>query len=376
LTRAWITIALVIICACTEQVELVPNDAARLPATRFLSEATGNNGYARVFYPKKFQFPRDHGSHPEYRTEWWYFTGNLEGARARHYGFELAFFRYALKADEAEGTSAWRASQAWMAHFALTDTQGNKFFADERLSREAIGLAGNQRVPFRVWVEDWSATSVDAEFFPIRLKAGNENAKLDLTLMSSKPPIANGDRGMDRKGPGTGNASYYYSMTRLQTAGFVQVGSNKEMVNGFTWMDREWGTNTLSDDLEGWDWFSVQLSDNTELMYYRLRHRDGSASPYSGGSIVDATGNHRSLSADAVLLTALDHWKSPNSARTYPVAWKLEVPDEDLVLEIEPYLLQQELNLTVRYWEGAIRVIGERQLQPIDGSGYLELAGY
>ena len=130
LTRAWITIVLVGICACTEQAEFVPDDTARLSATRFLSEAAGNNGYARALYPKKFQFPQDHGSHPEYRTEWWYFTGNLEGTHARHYGFELAFFRYALKADEAKGTSAWRTNQAWMAHFALTDTQGNKFFAD------------------------------------------------------------------------------------------------------------------------------------------------------------------------------------------------------------------------------------------------------
>jgi predicted secreted hydrolase len=141
-------------------------------------------------------------------------------------------------------------------------------------------------------------------------------------------------------------------------------------------MDREWGTSTLSDDLEGWDWFSVQLSDNTEFMYYRLRRSDGSTSPYSGGSFIDVGGNRRPLGADTVLLTVLDRWKSPTSARTYPVTWQLEIPDENLSLKVEPYLLQQELNLTVRYWEGAMRATGLRNLQPVNGSGYLELAGY
>ena len=363
-------------CGCTEPAQQVSSDSAKLPATRFLSEGPGADGYERVMSPRIFQFPQDHGSHSRYRTEWWYFTGNLENARGRHYGFQLTFFRYALKAGTSERTSAWATSQAWMAHFALTDTHGDQFLADERFSREAIGLAGTQREPFSVWVEDWSATSEGAEFLPVHLRASNEDAKLDLTLVSGKLPVTNGDRGMDRKGPGPGNASYYYSLTRLQAIGTVQVGSLEEAVTGFAWMDREWGTSTLSDDLEGWDWFSVQLSDNTELMYYRLRQSDGSTSPYSGGSFIDVGGNRRPLGADTVLLTVLDRWKSPTSARTYPVTWQLEIPDENLSLKVEPYLLQQELNLTVRYWEGAMRATGLRKLQPVNGSGYLELAGY
>ena len=376
-SRWCIVLVLVGLTACTQPSQQADGrGGAEIPATRFLSDESEAGGYAQVLSPRPFQFPEDHGSHPEYRTEWWYFTGNLTGPDSRHFGFELTFFRYALTADAPERNSAWAANQAWMAHLALTDTHGDRFVADERFSRGALGLAGTQRDPFRVWVEDWSASAEGPELLPIRLQASNEEVSLDLTLTGSKPPVTHGDDGMDRKGPEPGNASYYYSLTRLHATGSVRVGRREAAVSGLAWMDREWGTSALSDDLEGWDWFSVQLSDETELMYYRLRRRDGSASPHSGGSIVDVDGNRRGLSASAVSLTPLDYWESPTSQRRYPVAWRLELPDEDFTLEIEPYLPQQELDLTVRYWEGAIRATGSRGGQPIAGSGYLELAGY
>ena len=344
-------------------------------AMRFLS---GNDGadYARVLTSRPFEFPQDHASHPEFRSEWWYFTGNLAGSDGRRFGFELTFFRFALAPEQPERKSVWGANQAWMAHLSLTDAAADRFVAAERFSREALGLAGSQLNPFTLRLEDWSIVSEGADLFPLRLTAGTAEGELSLTLTALKPPVSHGDDGLDRKGPETGNASYYYSFTRLQASGQIRVGQWEDSVSGLAWMDREWGTSVLSRSLEGWDWFALQLSDGRDLMYYRLRSELGGSSPFSGGSLVAADGSRRALGPEDISLTVLEEWQSPTSGATYPVSWELIVPDEQLSLEIRPLIPQQELNLTVRYWEGAIVAAGVGQSRGVNGRGYLELTGY
>ena len=356
-----------------------PSPAAM--AVRYLADGDdAGDRYARALEPRAFVFPEDHGSHPEFRTEWWYFTGNVFGASQRHYGFEVTFFRIALAPTAPASPSAWATNQFWMAHFALTDTASGSFHAAERLARGALGLAGASQAPFRVWVEDWQVegrAEAGAESF--RLRARGEEAEIDLQLDSLKPAVAQGNRGLDAKGPEPGNASYYYSLPRLAVSGSVRVGEDgaeADEVEGLAWMDREWATSALSEGIAGWDWFALQLSDGRDLMYYRLRGDDGLASPESGGTLVGADGGVLRLERSDVVLEVLDYWTSPLSNVRYPVRWRLAVPGEQLDLAIVPYIANQEVDLSVRYWEGAVSVSGSARGRPIGGNGYLELAGY
>jgi predicted secreted hydrolase len=351
---------------------------ANLGATgiRFLGEGAAT-GFARATVPRDLSFPTDHGSHDAFRTEWWYFVGNVDGGDGSHFGFELTFFRIALSPAARSRSSAWGADQVWMAHFAVTDVARGRFATAERFARGALGLAGAEADPFRVWVNDWSVDgSMGARAADLRVTARDEEMSLALRLTSSKPPVAQGDRGLDAKGPEPGNASYYYSFPRLAASGSIEVDGVTTEVTGSAWIDREWGTSALSSGVVGWDWFALQLSDGSDLMYYRLRDASGAASPFSGGSIVNADGESRRLAAGDVRLTPVDYWSSERTGVRYPVAWRLEIPQEQATLEIAPYLEGQEVDLSVRYWEGAVRVVGSKGTSRLTGQGYLELAGY
>lgn len=337
------------------------------------------DGFARATEPREFVFPADHGSHPEFRTEWWYFTGNLATAQGRHFGFELTFFRYAIApmAPRPEGASAWRADQIWMAHFAITDTQGRRFIARERLTREALGLAGAAADPLHVWVEDWAVTGEGrGDALHVNLAARDDMSALALSLVSTVPHVAQGEGGLDAKGSGSGNASLYYSVPRLAAEGQVTVAGERFDVTGGAWLDREWSTSALEPGTVGWDWFALHLSDGSSLMFYRLRTESGGASPYSGGTLVSADGKRTRLNAQDVALMPLDEWRSATTGVRYPVAWRLEVPGSGIELEVQPYVEDQELALSVRYWEGAVHAEGRGPLGPLGAQGYLELAGY
>jgi predicted secreted hydrolase len=356
----------------------------RVPeATLAVSDALSTSdvsGFARAFGPRPFAFPADHGPHPDFRTEWWYYTGNLETAAGRHVGFELTFFRTALAAPDRgatiQRTSAWGARQLYLAHFALTDTQGGRFYASSRVSREALGLAGARAAPFRVWLDDWSAESDTVAGFPVRLRASDRDVAVDLVIESGKPMVLQGDRGWSSKGDGPGNASYYYSFTRMPARGRVRVGGTSLEATGLAWMDREWSTSALGPDLVGWDWFALQLDDGRDVMVYRLRRRDGSIDPHSAGRLIASDGTARPLARDDIALDALEHWTSPASRVHYPSRWRLSLPAADLRLDITPRLANQELNVGTRYWEGAVRVQGSAAGRPIAGQGYVELVGY
>ena len=351
-------------------------------ATLAVSAALGAgdaSGFARAGAPHAFSFPADLGPHPDFRTEWWYYTGNLESAAGRHFGFQLTFFRTALAppavGDAATG-SAWSTRQLYVAHFAVTDTAGRRFHAWSRLERAALGLAGARPHPFRVWLDDWSAESDGPDGVPVRLRAAEGSITIDLTLASDRPVVLQGDHGLSQKGPEPGNASYYYSRTRMTARGTVRAGAEAVPVVGLAWMDREWSTSALGPDLVGWDWIALQLDDGRDVMVYRLRRRDGGTDPHSAGALVSAAGATRALAPAEVTLDALDHWTSPRSRVRYPSRWRLAMPGAGLNLVITPRLADQELIVGTRYWEGAVRVEGTAAGRPIGGRGYVELVGY
>ena len=333
-------------------------------------------GFARAFEPRPFSFPADWGPHPEYRIEWWYVTGNLETEDKRHFGYQLTFFRFALTPNPEERESAWGANQVYMAHFALTDVEAAQFYAYERFSRAALSLAGAKAQPFEVWLENWSIRGTDGDVLPMQLRAAQESVSINLTLESAKNVVLQGNKGLSYKSTEVGNASYYYSLTRMPTRGTIQIEGETFDLKGLSWFDREWSTSALGKDTVGWDWFSIQLDDERELMFYLLRQRDGRAAPSSDGILISADGSTRRLTRDAVQIAVLSHWQSPLDETRYPSRWRMDIESEGLSLNIKPYLANQELTLSVRYWEGAVQVKGRSFGHPVSGNGYVELTGY
>lgn len=349
---------------------------ARLKVAEALGGTGGTEGYARALGPREFHFPEDHGPHPEFRTEWWYWTGNLETADGRAFGYQLTLFRNALAPQDTVRASEWGSRQVYMGHFTVSDISAGRFHAFERFSRAAVGLAGASAQPFHVWLEDWNAQSGESSVFPMRLSAEADGVMVSLTLEEGKPPVLQGDHGLSQKTAVAGNASYYYSLPRMPSRGSVTVDGHTYQVTGTSWMDREWSTSSLGAGEVGWDWFALQLSDGSEFMHYNLRHHDGSADPLSAGADIPPQGEKVRLSRDEVHIEVLDTWKSPHSGATYPARWRISVPSRQLVLDITPAQADQELPVSVHYWEGAVRIQGTREGQPLTGRGYVELTGY
>ena len=355
---------------------------AAVPASSRLSELLGADadaGFPLALEPRPFRFPADHGPHPEFRNEWWYATGNLDADGGRRFGFELTLFRFSLTPDARPDPSAWRTNQVYVGHLALTDVVAGEFHVAVRYSRGALGLAGAEAAPPRVWLEDWVMAALpdqDADREPPwRLTARDERLGIDLTLTPRKAPVANGEDGLSRKSSEPGNASYYYSLTRLAVTGAVEVDGSSHAVTGQAWLDREWGSSALARNQLGWDWFALQLDDETELMFYQLRLDDGARDPMSAGTWVTSDGVAHALGADDVTLEVLDQWDSPQGGR-YPIRWRLVVPGIGLDVRIWPVLDAQELVTNVRYWEGAVDVEGTRGDNEVAGRGYVELTGY
>jgi len=342
--------------------------------------APGTQGFERAVAPRRFRFPADHGPHLSFQTEWWYWTGNLRAVgpdrASRRFGFQLTFFRMALAPTVAPRASAWSARDAYLAHLALSDIEAARFHARDRWARGALDLAGAAIDPLRVWVGDWVAAANVPGGWPLTLRAGAEDFGINLALSPGKAPVLHGEQGLSRKSAEPGNASYYYSLTRMPVSGTLRLGATTLPVEGLAWMDREWSTSALGPDQVGWDWFALQLDDGRELMLYRLRQRDGGVAPESGGSLVAADGTTRGLDRDAVEVLVTDHWTSPRDGTRYPAGWRLRVPSAALDVVVTPLLRDQELDLAARYWEGAVRIDGTADGRPVGGSGYVELVGY
>ncbi len=350
------------------------------PASAVETMAGGDTaGYRAAIEPREFIFPSDHGPHPDFRSEWWYFTGHLESDDGERFGYQLTFFRQALAPQAQTRSSSWATRQLYLAHFALTDVEADVFHSFERLSRGAAGLAGaGGNRPFRVWVEDWSAESIGVEAFPLRLRATSRESPtiaLDLTLEKHKPVVLQGDRGLSQKGEGAGDASYYYSLTRIAARGTIRLGDRSVPVTGISWLDREWSTSALGKGQIGWDWFSIQLDDQRELMLFQLRRADGSIDPISHGVLVAVDGSTRSLRYQDYSIEVTATWRSRHGT-VYPSGWLLNIPTASLALELAPLVADQELDVSFRYWEGAVSVGGTENDKPVRGLGYVELVGY
>ncbi len=331
-----------------------------------------DEGFARAFEPRAFRFPQDHGPHPEFRNEWWYFTGNLRAEDGRDFGFQVTLFRIALQPRPIASSSAWRSNQIWMGHAALSDLHAGKHRAFERFARQGAGLAGATLQPFKVWLEDWQLQQV-ADDAPWQLRVPTDEFELRLELRPLSPIILQGDNGLSQKSGTPGNASYYYSIPRLRASGTLNYQGANLRVQGQSWLDREWSTSALGVDQQGWDWFSLQLQDGRNLMYYQLRRKDGSIDPFSAGSISDAAGLKQRLKPQQIRLTPLKFWDSED--RRYPIEWRLELEGAPNPWRISALLADQEMRLSVNYWEGAVEVRDESSGEAL-GKGFLEMTGY
>ena len=327
---------------------------------------------------RALKFPQDHFSHPDYKTEWWYYTGHLDTDSGKSYGYQVTFFRFGVRDRQKEGAGEPPLfTDLYMAHFALSDKQGKKFRVAERANRGYGQKAGAATDRYLVWNEDWKVESEgDGHVIEVR----DKDVSLKLRLTAQKPPVLHGENGLSQKAEGKGRASYYYSHTRLKTEGELETDGKTEKVRGQSWMDHEFGSNQLAEDQLGWDWFSIQLDNNVELMLYLMCRKDGSIDPYSSGTLVYANGASRHLALRDFQVQALERWKSPKSGGNYPMKWKVNVPAEGIELEIVPFFSDQELDTRkstkVTYWEGSVQARGTFLNKPVQGLGYVELTGY
>lgn len=364
-------------------------DAPPAPATIDLDAALSGDraGFERAIAPREFRFPADHGPHRDFRTEWWYSTGNLEGPDGEPYGFHFTIFRSGLAATSAPRTSRFATDELWMAHFALTDGRSGKMHSFERFARGAAGLGGASDDPLAVWVDGWRFEGVDGlgegrrPTFHIRANQGGFG--IDLELAAEKPLVLQGDEGLSQKGAEPGSASYYYALTRLAAKGSVRWEGQTIGVRGQAWLDREWSTSLLEVGQVGWDWFALQLDDGTDLMVYRMRtERDGEpgVDPKSHGALVDPEGKKVNLELADFSIRDLSTWTSPRSGAVYPGSWRISVVDprsgESLELDVTPLVPDQELEVSVLYWEGAVTARGTFGGRPVTAKGYAELTGY
>lgn len=334
-------------------------------------------GFLAADGSRPLTFPEDFGAHPEYRTEWWYYTGNLQTPEGRHFGFELTIFRVGLipPTQDLPDDSAWYNHSVYFAHFAVSDIAEERFYAFERYSRPGPGLAGAQADPYRVWIEDWSITENTSGKY--HLQAAQEGIALDLTLTDEMGVVLHGENGYSRKGENATNASYYYSQPRLHAGGTVQVDGVPYSVNGLAWKDHEFSTSVLDENQVGWDWFSLQFEDGSALMLFQLRERDGNMSASSSGTFITADGISQPLQNTEFKIEVLEQWRSPHTQGLYPAAWEIHLQSPDCVLNVQPWMADQEIHFpTVTYWEGAVQFDGVCHGKPAQGNGYVELTGY
>ncbi len=353
------------------------------------ADASAKHDEYRLALPHyRFEFPRDNFNHPDFQTEWWYYTGNLRTADGRRFGFELTFFRRAASSGvdnrQASSGNVWDVRDVWMAHLALSDINGGQFLHAERLNRSGPGIAGADLKQARVWNGNWETQwALDPSLASggnQRLKAVADRFSFELALRSDKPPVIHGTDGVSQKAEGAGKASHYISLTRLSAKGEIILDGKHFSVEGTSWMDHEFFSHQLDSDQSGWDWFSLQLADHSEFMLFRLRRKGGSSDPFSAGTYVDPQGRTVHLTAKDFTVTPGKIWKSPATGGNYPVEWTIEVPSIRFKAMLHTPMAQQELTSNLRsgtsYWEGAIHVDAIRLGLSLQGVGYLEMTGY
>ena len=350
---------------------------AMLWGSSFLASAA--EPWSRALAPWSWQFPRDHGAHPEFKTEWWYLTGNLQDSSGNPYGYQVTFFRHGLQPVVTQAGSAWAVRDIYFAHLAVTDGKRDRFYFAEKLSRGALGEVQIATHDCSVRIHDWSLRRTNNSTFAMKAWAPEEKFGLELTVRPLKSIAFHGNGGLSQKSATPGNASHYYSYTRMETKGDLQIGDRRIPVTGLTWFDREFSTSALGQNQEGWDWFCLQFDSGEELMLYRMRNPGDRTDPSSSGTWIPKSGPTSPLKNEDFRIEALGRWKAPGG-KTYPSGWKISVPRLELEGVVKPLVLDQELRLrrigNLRYWEGACTFQGTRNGKPLSGCGYTELTGY
>ncbi len=375
----WLALAVAVVGVVVFGFSLIDSNAGTEVAAsaEFIGIAGDTSGFARAVAPWDWQFPRDFGAHPDFQTEWWYYTGNVQDSSGRHFGYQFTIFRRAILPDAAQTDSEWRTSQLYMAHFAISDVGGGRYFHQQRFSRGGAGLAGAETEPrYRVWLEDWQVIAEDDAARFTTLTADGGDFAIDLRLEQIKPPALQGQGGLSPKSAEPGNASYYYTLSRLLTTGTIRVGAETFTVTGATWKDHEFSTSALGENAQGWDWFGLQLDDNRELMLGQIRLVGGGREPAFGGLLVEPDGRTRYLPSESFTFEVTNTWTSPHTGAVYPAGWTIRIDlgsSDPLVLVVTPLLADQELHGSggIDYWEGAVQISGSAA-----GYGYAELTGY
>ncbi len=334
--------------------------------------------WSRAEQPRAWAFPRDHGAHPDFKTEWWYFTGNLkETGTERRFAFELALFRQGVQFLPVQKRSKWAVRDLFMGNFAISDIAESVFYPYESLRRGEIGghaSEGGMDTAVGNWGVKAEGTSETYHVW-----ADAEGQAIDLKMTPLKPLIFEGDKGLSLKGALPGEASYYYSYPRLKTEGTVVVNGVKHSITGTSWFDHEFSTSSLGRNQVGWDWFCVQLKNGEELMLYVMRDTEGVIDPQSQGTWVKADGTTQRILPGEFQEEVLGTWKSPNNGANYSCGWKIHLSKLNILLTVQPTMYGQELSfggLNNAYWEGACDIKGTENGAAVEGVGYTELTGY
>lgn len=325
----------------------------------------------------RYQFPRDHHAHRDFKTEWWYFTGNLFDPDGHRFGYELTFFRHGIRpaAERDPNASRFIVDDLKFAHFAVTDVEGRQFYFTQKTSRGAFGDAGFDDATRLAWIDNWSLTAKGDDVFEIT--ASGDFGAFQLQLRATAPPVIHGENGVSVKAAGDASTSHYYSIPRLETIGKLNLNGTARAVTGETWFDREWSSSPLGKAQLGWDWVCLQWQDGAALMLYRMRIENGGIDPASSGSWIAPDGSATHLRASDFEMTPTTFWKSKATGARYPIGWRIVVPAQRAEFMIKATLEDQELKLgAINYWEGAIDATGTRDGEAVKARGYLELTGY
>jgi predicted secreted hydrolase len=327
-------------------------------------------GYPAVRPGRLLTFPRDHGAHPDFRTEWWYVTGWVRDAQGSEYGVQITFFRNRPRVQE-DNPSRFAPRQLLFAHAALADVRHGRLRYDQRAAREGNGIAEAAQGDARVRIEDWSLTRNEERY---AASVASREFAFELEFRPTQPVLLQGERGFSRKGPRALDASYYYSMPQLAVAGQITARDARRAVTGAAWLDHEWSSHYLADAARGWDWVGVNLEQGAALMAFRMRGKDGGVL-WASATYRDRAGHIHGFRPGEIAFEPLRHWRSARTETSYPVAMRVRAGE--LTFDLEPLMDDQELDARASvgtvYWEGAVRAVrGGRRV----GAGYMELTGY
>jgi len=324
------------------------------------------SGYAEVVKGAELSFPQDHQPHPDFRQEWWYLTANLKTDEGQPLGLQWTQFRIAVSPEESQ-QDGWATNQIYFAHTAITTSE--QHLAEEKWSRQHPQLAGVTEKPFSVKLDNWQWQSEGETLFPASLTADGDKFSYQLKLTSNKPFQRQGENGYSQKNAKGDMASYYYSQPFIEITGSVNVNGEQQQVTGKGWLDREWSSQFLSKSQQGWDWFALRLNDGSALMLFQLRNSDDKENSFYSGRRMYPDGSGRNIASQQITLTAIRQHKVEE--HNYPVGWRIQIPSEQVDVEISPLNDNAKMPLSVAYWEGPVTFSGSHS-----GEGYMELTGY